>query len=245
MRLELTARCLLAALLCCGVATSCTSSRAVRAWHQGVEAESKGNLRRARDKYGESYQRSKRHIGAELARLRLMARSPASRKKATERLNTLLTKRPDVPELMLFGGWWALLEEDIKLAKARLASLAPNPKDGNNNPLAGQVLQLKRAIAMQERRRAETFDAAALAARKNGSLAVKALNAGDHAHARDLLAAVVARDPQVHWTVEFNLGLAYLHMGHHQKARRHWQRAVKRCHRQCTPLQTNLAILGP
>jgi tetratricopeptide (TPR) repeat protein len=234
------------ACILCALATAtagCTTSRAVRAWHQGIAAEDAGRVRVARRKYKESYGRNTKHVGAELARLRLLARVSESRKKAEESLKELLEKKSDRPEVLVFAAWWALLDGDVATAKDRADAVQISKGERLAVALKIELRRLAKAIATEVERKKRTVDAAAMTAAKNNKLAVEALADGEPRRARDLLASVAAADEDAHWTIRFNLALAYLQLGEHARARRQLKRAARVCGADCAPVKANLKAL--
>lgn len=226
-------------------ATGCTTSRAVRAWHAGIAAEDAGQLTKARRKYAESYGRNSAHAGAELARLRLLATVPESRKKAEESLKELLEKKSDRAEVLLFASWWALLEGDVKVAQTRLDAISISPVHPKHAELTLHKARLSETLNGQRRRHAAKLDPLGTAARFNASRAVVALRQGDFSRARDLLAGIVATNEQPHWTVHFNLAIAYLRLGEYERAKRLLRRAKSGCESGCAAIETNLAAFDP
>ncbi len=231
---------LLAAVI---ASAGCTTSRAVRAWHAGIEAEDAGHLRRARRKYAESYGRNGKHVGAELARLRLLAQIAESRKKAKERLKELLEKKSMRPDVLLFAAWWAVVDGDLVSAQNRLDAVSNMSLVGQSPQLHREKLRLARAIAVETQRRSRTSDPAAMAHKRALKKAIAALETGQYELARDLIAGVVAADGAVHWTVRFNLAIAHMHLGAHTKARHQLQQAASLCDDTCPAVTRNLALL--
>ena len=245
---RLAALCVAAVLI-----SGCTTSRAVRAWHAGVAAEDAGKFRKARRKYDESYGRNGALVGAELARLRLLARLPESRKKAADQLKKLLEDKPDHPRLLLFAAWWALLDGQVNVAAERLAAVPLEGKrSGKKKRLRGAELAelrasataLKKRIKVERARKARAKDSKAATARRNNKLAVKALAAKDPQRAVSLLEATVALDPDPHWVIHHNLGVAWLQVGRQDKARAAFRYALQGCGQDCSATRKNLATLG-
>ena len=235
---------ILATLALATFAGGCTTSRAVRAWHAGIAAEDAGKLKKARRKYSEAYARNGKHVGAELARLRLMARVPEAQKKADAALKKLLEKKSDEPTVLLFAALWALQRGELDDAQTRAAAL-PKKFSGRRAPeLLAARRRLQQALRIEERRSERKSDDKGQAARRNNALAVSALKDGDPQRARDLLAAIVAMQPDAPWQVRFNLGVALLHLGQHEQARRQFGRAKASCTGDCEGVARNLALLG-
>ncbi len=109
-----------ALLVLAGGLSACTTSRAALAWEDGWQAEARGDLKRAGSRYANAYSRNGFLVGAELNRLRLLARVPDKRAAVGQELDRLLAKRGEVAEVAIFGAVWALTEGDAKKAASRL-----------------------------------------------------------------------------------------------------------------------------
>ncbi len=103
----------------------CTTSRAVLAWEAGWKAEAQGKYKVAAKRYAEAYSRNEHLVGAELNRIRLLARAPDKRLAAGKALDALLKKKGEVPQAAIFGATWALQTGEHKQAAARLAPVRP------------------------------------------------------------------------------------------------------------------------
>ncbi len=111
------------ALLCAAALGGCTTSKAVRHWHSGWQREARGDLSGAAKFYAKAYARDGRLLGAELDRLRLLARQPDQRKAVDTRLKELLKDHPEAVEVQLFAAGWALFGEDSAGALKRLSAV--------------------------------------------------------------------------------------------------------------------------
>ena len=100
--------------------SACTTTRAVLAWEKGWQAEAKGEPQTAMARYAEAYGRNDRLVGAELNRIRLLARTPDKHIAASTALDALLKKSGEVPEVAIFGAAWALRDGQPKVAVRRL-----------------------------------------------------------------------------------------------------------------------------
>lgn len=113
---------LAAALLFAAVPPACITPRSVHAYYEGAEAEAAGDLATAEARYTEAATGQDRLVGAELARIALMARSADRKKDADELLAALRKKAPAEPLVCAFSALYALREGDSKAAAERLAS---------------------------------------------------------------------------------------------------------------------------
>ena len=105
------------------VTSGCTTSKAVRAWHDGWRAERKGDFERASKRYSWAYGRDGALVGAELGRLRILAIQPDQAEAVSKALKTLIKKKGDQVSVQLFATGWALTQRDLPLAVKRLAGI--------------------------------------------------------------------------------------------------------------------------
>jgi tetratricopeptide (TPR) repeat protein len=100
--------------------SACITPRSTHAWHEGAAAEAAGDLVTAEARYTEAATGQDRLVGAELARIALMARSSDRRKDANKLLDAVLKKQPGDPLVASFAALMALIDGNPKLAAERL-----------------------------------------------------------------------------------------------------------------------------
>jgi hypothetical protein len=115
-----TALCLCAALL---VISGCTTSRAIRAWHDAEDALAAGNRAKAVDRYSEAYGRDSGLVGAEANRIALLARDPAATARVAEAYDALATQKAGRVEVVLLGAGLDALAGRAKEAFAAASAL--------------------------------------------------------------------------------------------------------------------------
>lgn len=226
--------------------SGCTTSRAVRAWHAGIKAEDAGNLRVARARYNESYGRNSAHVGAELARLRLLARVKESRKRASKRLTELLKKKGDRPDVLIFAAWWALLDGDLALARERAAAVSISKQRRDREHLQGELrrlqARLRQALTPAQRAQRQMQWAKYRLATEGGHT-----SAGPVSDCNDLqvplLRAMILASARPHWAWSHNLAVCLLQRGELDAAGQVLKVAAQRCE-DCQPIKSNLAVLG-
>ena len=141
----------LAALLVVALQAGCITPRSVHAFHEGAAAEAAGDLATAEARYAEAATGQDRLIGAELARIALMARSADRKKDADALLTALRKKAPADPLVCAFAALYALREGDTKSAAERLASARSlRPTD------PPEVVRAVRAAQLLRRRQRST-----------------------------------------------------------------------------------------
>lgn len=224
------------------VTAGCTTSRAIRAWHRGVAHEQAGDVHKATRAYGEAYGRNNAHFGAELARLRLLARSPDSRKRADEDLQKLLKKKGTLPDVALFAAWWALLGGDTAGAQERIKALAIPAKHRSYDRLAKERARLQAAVDAQVERERQKRDGAKKSAFAQQQAGARLLRDGQPRAARDVLAGLVASGQDNSWQSRFNLGIAELSVGNMERAHVAFAETLKR-NPACEGARRNLAVL--
>lgn len=173
-------------------AASCTTSRAVVAWHDGWQAEAVGELALAEKRYGDAAAADKGQAGAACNRVRLIARHPDRQQEAKEALEPLIKDKSRWPEVASLGALAALSQGDAKLAQQRLAaSRALN--DGDRQDVRDGLRMAKVSVAAAQGRWREACDAKLLAALPEEATAARlaaataAYNGADVALAAKLL----------------------------------------------------------
>ena len=206
-----------AATLLLACLPACTTSRAVRRWHDGDAALARGDRATAILRYEEAHARDGKLVGAEVNRIALLARDPAAARQVRAAHEALAEKKSGVVEVELLGAGLDLIGGDAKLAWTRLAAIAEAPlvkadsvyglADAPCNPLRRDVLRLRVETALA----LGSNDAAARSAaelhrrcasvgnglRKREALLIgsAAIGAGDVALARSVVASLDANDP--------------------------------------------------
>jgi tetratricopeptide (TPR) repeat protein len=121
------------------VASACTTSRAVVAWHDGWQAEQAGDPAKAAKRYEDATARNPKLFGAGLNRVRVLAQQPDRRKETEEALDKVLKAHGREPEVAAFAAQMALVDGDVKLARQRL--------DGSRPLAAGDGEQVRGVVA--------------------------------------------------------------------------------------------------
>lgn len=196
---------------------ACTTSRAVRRWHDADAALARGERATAILRYEEAYARDGKLVGAEVNRIALLARDPAAARQVRTAHEALAEKKSGVVEVELLGAGLDLLGGDAKLAWTRLQAIAElplakadrvyGPADAPCNPLRREVLRLRVETALALRQAASAGQAAAelhrrcakagdgLRGRESLLIGSAAIGVGDGALARAVAASLDAGDP--------------------------------------------------
>ncbi|MCO4761415.1 MAG: hypothetical protein KC502_07915 [Myxococcales bacterium] len=115
-------RVVLAGLITMGLVglSGCTTSKAVRAFHDGEKAEKAGDYARAAKRYQWAFKRNGALVGAELNRLRILARQPDEAANVDKALKELSAEHRHNVHVHLFAVGWALAKGDVAGANKRL-----------------------------------------------------------------------------------------------------------------------------
>ncbi len=210
-----------------------------------MKAEKSGDLDKARKKYAEAYGRNSAHVGAELARLRLLARSPAAHAAVDEDLKALAKKKGTQPDVALFAAWWALLKGDLKSAKAQLDGVSVPAKHAHAALLRADKKRLGAALATAVERERRKRDGTSKSTLEQQRVAARLLRQGKAKAAADILGGLIAFGRDVHWSSHFNMGVAKVMLGELKGAREAFSTAAGMCP-SCAPAARNAALLkGP
>ena len=104
--------------------TDCTTSKAVRAWHEAEAARASGDRALALQRYQVAFERDGNQYGAEVARLSLLALDPSATARVTAGHEALLVRRAGTVEVELLGVGLDLVAGRTGQAQARLASIS-------------------------------------------------------------------------------------------------------------------------
>lgn len=102
------------------LATGCTTSRPVIAWHDAWRAEAEGDRDGALELYGLAA-RDPALTGAACNRVRLLAATPGREAEAKELLQVLVKRAASSPDVAMTAAWFALQQGDAKLARQQWA----------------------------------------------------------------------------------------------------------------------------
>ncbi len=151
-----------AGLLLATALTDCTTSKAVRAWHDAEAARERGDRARALQRYQDAFDRDGNQFGAEVARLSLLALDPSATARVTAGHEALLVRRAGTVEVELLGVGLDLVAGRTAQAQARLATITDlaveqaemrlNGGRANTEPCGGvrrEVARLRLEAAMQ------------------------------------------------------------------------------------------------
>ncbi len=206
-----------AASLLLAVLPACTTSRAVRRWHEADAAIGRGDRALAILRYEEAYGRDGKLVGAEVNRIALLARDPAAARQVRAAHEALAEKKSGVIEVELLGAGLDLIGGEAKLAWTRLEAIAEaplakadrvyGPADAPCNPLRREVLRLRLETALVLGMTAPAGQVAAelhrrcaavgpgLRGREALLIGSAAIGAGDAALARAVVGSLDAGDP--------------------------------------------------
>lgn len=175
-----------AALLALG---GCTASRAVEDWRAGWALEHKGDPNGALKRYNQAMDRMGTYPGLSLNRIRLLATFPERRQEAQEALEKLLKSHGGDLRVASFATQWALWQGDVALARTRLSAAAQKPDEEQEAIDAWHQAELGVLVAERKWREAWAMGRTLPPGtpRERLLLATVAWNAGDAAHAKELL----------------------------------------------------------